>query len=51
MAHVLAEHNDLAMAKHKRLIYARSNNLKCGCYSSDLQTQFSGFRARIPKIE
>lgn len=50
MAHV-AEHSDLAMPKRKRLIYAMSNNLKCGCYSSDLQTQFSGFRARTPKIE
>lgn len=32
MVDVLAEQNYPRIAKHKNLIYARSNNLKCDCY-------------------
>lgn len=50
MVDVLAEQNYQGIAKPKSLIYVRSNNFKCDCYESDLQMQFSGFRARTQKL-
>ena len=49
MADVVAEkklsrnYKAIYAGSNKSLIYAVSNNLKCGCYSSELQTWFSGF--------